>query len=67
MLNQKTDYVKDFYLKKLPEVLILFDTQPFLLRESNIVTPVIRVCGSFICETIQMNQCSIRISEELFS
>ena len=25
MLNQKTDYVKVCYLKKLPEVLILFD------------------------------------------
>ena len=67
MLNHKTDYVRVFYLKKLPEVLILFDTQPFLLLESNIETPVIRVCGSIICETIQMNQCSIRISEELFS
>ena len=43
MLKHKTDYVKVFYLEKLPEVLILFDTQPFLLLESNIVTPVIRV------------------------
>lgn len=58
MLNHKTDYVKVFYLKKLPGILILFDTQPFLLLESNIETPVIRVCGSIICETIQMNQCS---------
>ena len=58
MLNHKTDYVKVFYLEKLPEVLILFDTQPFLLLESNIETPVIRVCRSIICETIQMNQCS---------
>ena len=53
MLNHKTDYVRVFYLKKLPEVLIiLFDAKPFLLLESNIVTPVIRVCGSIICETI---------------
>ena len=61
MLNHKTDYVKVFYVKKLPEqpeVLILFDAKPFLLLESNIETPVIRVCGSIICETIQMNQCS---------
>lgn len=58
MLNHKTDYVKVFYLKKLPGILILFDTQPFLLLESNIESPVIRVCGSIICETIQMNQCS---------
>ena len=58
MLNHKTDNVKVFYLKKLAEVLILFDTQPFFLLESNIVTPVVRVCGSIICETIQMNQCS---------
>ena len=58
MLNYKTDYVKVIYLKKLPEVLILFDTQLFLLLESNIETPVIRDCGSIICETIQMNQCS---------
>ena len=45
--------LKCFYLKKLSEVLILFNTQPFLLLESNIETPVDQI----ICETIQMNQC----------
>ena len=47
MLNHKTDYVKVLiYLKKLSEVLILFNTQSFLLLESFIETHVLRVCGS---------------------
>ena len=32
MLNHKTDYVKVFYVKKLPEVLILFDATFFAPR-----------------------------------
>ena len=51
--------LKCFYLKKLSEVLILFNTQPFLLLESNIETHLLyETVDQIICETIQMNQCS---------